>query len=214
MCEAHYHEDLMDLDTEGLFKFRGLYMCNDDPDLRVMEFSDAEDVYDNVVSLFGEDIKDVVEITTANKRNDASMCDRFYFVLGGYKKASVPNYRLETFLHAIGEDGVDARCHRVMVLGATLEWMCRRFVSIPERYFYQSMEIGAVLADPDLTLDFNEDVVGIQGMSLPCHLPEDVQWRILSYCRSPTAQLIHDYNEGLTRYWDSHFCSLSWLVNL
>jgi len=214
-CESHYkssQDELMDLEMEGLFSFRGLYMSNDEPDIRVIEFDGPEDVYAKIGSLFGEHSSSVVEIVAPNKNVDVDFCPRFYMFVGGYRTASAPNWKFETFLRSVGEASVDARCKDVLVIGATSEWMSRRFISIPERYYYHSMEIGAVALDVD-GMASSIDVLGIPGMSIPCYLPENVQMTILSYCRSPCAEIISDYNTELRRYWDSHFCALSWFVS-
>lgn len=206
---------MLDLEVEGLFSVTTVYMSNDEPDIRVIEIPDAEDMGSKLMELMGNGASDLTEIVVNNPRANEECCARFHMFISGYQKGDVPNWQFESFLRKIGQQVIGSRCKAVLVVGSTATLASRSFVSIPSHYYTDtSFSKASVCVLGSAYVSQDVEMLDVPGMCLPRHMPENVQWKILSYCRSPTAELIYQYNLQLTRYWDSHFCALSWIVSI
>lgn len=200
---------------DDLFSFRGLYLNNNDIDVRVIDFPD-----DNSYSEFCSTIvagRDAVKLLVKNKcRGLEERCPYFYFIVVNYGTAKTTNYKLETFLAKIGVHGVSSRCDDVVVIGMTDDTSLGTRISIPSCLYVgevDSVEVG-INGEVDMAclhscaLELNrkaKSLCDIPGMwCLPIWLPVEVQQNILSFCISPTAELVKNEMQRINDWWSFH----------
>lgn len=122
------------------------------------------------------------------------------------------NMHLASFYQKIGMDTLDARVDKAVVVGLYDILHMDKTISVPVQFCVSSiprMEVGQELDSAclkpcgrDLYKQKDLALCDIAGLCIPYHIPLEAQWRILSYLRSPTAQLIEDKVSELCLVWD------------
>lgn len=211
-------EDLSDIfdlemDVDQLFSCTIAYFANEELDARILTMDSEAALLRILEELMGQDSSRVVEVVIDNPVQETKIgCPKFCFYMHDYHDAMPMNYRLENFMRSVGIRGLHARCTKALVVGVTKEWSGRRFVSIPEQHLETNIEkallFGRDVVEREIVGDDHETLLEIQGMFLPVYLPQEIQWRILRYCRSPCAEIMHQENKRIERYWYNHFKSV------
>jgi hypothetical protein len=203
--------DRVSLFVDSLMSFNVVIMSNDQPDIQVMELQ-----YDSQLAiLLQQELGEGYVQTIVNNNNDDTKvkCPFFRVCMTGPGNDAPVNFKLRSFLNRINMNTLNPRCLKAVVVGlATLHHM-ESAISVPSCFC-------TTMIDPiDLNLEEEIDMsclescaqhlypVGstlcdIAGLAMPCHLPPEIQTRILSYCSSPTADIIRDAVFRLRRRWD------------
>lgn len=197
--------------VDSLFSFNVLILSNVDPDIRVVELQ-----YESqIVPLLQTELGTQYVQTLVNNLNaeTKTRCPFFRVCMLGVSPLMSINYKLRAFYTKIGMPTLDARCHKAVVFGlATLQQM-ESAISIP--FVFTSTKIDAIDLDLDPLLDMacltplcengkpiHTELCEIAGLSLPVYIPQDVHFKILQFCISPTATLIRDAANNLRLNWD------------
>lgn len=198
------------MDVETLFNFNILIFENDQPDVRVVELH-----YDTELALFinNEIGPDAVQTIMSNQDQlTKARAPYFRIVASPPNEKYAKNFKFETFLNKIGQGQmITPRTPKVIVIGLHALNALDSAISIPLAFCTTTLDEFAI--DSLGTVDMSciqpiggakttEDLVKISGMTMPCHLPDNVQWLILSYCESPTAAMIKDAMQAVCDKWD------------
>lgn len=133
------------------------------------------------------------ELFIANGRDDESS-PWFRIVFKRYSESNAVNKSLEAFFMASGILGVHARCDSATVMAMMDKDVPDSYVDVPALYYQHAVPSAEVVSIPrDETLARLESI------------PGELVWRILHFLRHPTAQLIFQYWNLQSTYWDRHF---------
>jgi hypothetical protein len=207
---------MMDFDfgvnVDELFNFNVLFFDTNDPDMRVVEMS-----YDvEIAMLIEKEIgTNAVQTIMSNQdRHTKDRCPYFRVVATPPSENIAKNYKFEAFLRKIGQGSlITPRCAKVLVVGLHALNNLDSPISMPLAFCTTSIENFAIdsLGVVDMScvkplgafnIQSSEDLMKISGMRLPVHLPDNVQWKILSYCEAPTAAIIKDTMQAICEKWD------------
>lgn len=202
---------------EQLQEFDVVVMCNADPDIRVISLQFDSQVPLLVERELGGDPRIMQSIICNNSVESKGMCPFFRVFMLGYSNDSPINFKFEAFLKRIGMDSINPRCHKVVVVGLAALNRLDSAISVPHCFTTTKLflaDFPVVLPDEDVDLSclalvaekFHPEastLYDVAGMCLPRHVPHDVQWRILSYLRSPTAEMVQEQMNLLCQRWDA-----------
>lgn len=208
--------DEMDLDedaqriVDSLFSFNVLYMSNSSPDVSVIECDFDFQVGDLCLKIFGQDTC-YQQIIVNNMCPDTnSRVPYFRVIMTDFDPSTAINYKLQSFYKRIRMPTLNARCSRAIVVGLASLYNLDAPLSIPLSFrttsieplqFQGEIDVSCMKAIGKLTSEFSLNEIA--GLCMPLHLPDNVQALILSYCRSPTAQLIVDKIDDICLNWDA-----------
>lgn len=207
--------DLSFLDVDefanSLFKFRAILLRNEDVDMRVIELIDNEDVQQTIKKEFNKPCE-VTQVILPNGSLD-DQCPYFRIILQDYSMGTPVNYKLETFMRSAGILGIHARCTVAMVIGLSGNGMTAPMIDVPSSYRLCHIQPIEMLSPIDMTWATSGSNTRQQGSStdipgivLPYLLPKELEWHILQYLRSPSAEIIQEqitYWNDFTSYWDA-----------
>jgi len=196
---------------QELFSFNIVVIANDKPDIQVMSFQNDMELSMYISSTFGSDA--VQAIIKNHEEESSKMCPYFRIIMDNCSSTSVMNFKLQTLLAKTKNSTIIPRCHRAMVIGLTALTQLDNPISIPYCFTTTDIKPLQFCLDDDfdlaclkpcnnLTNDSSITLCDIAGISFPRHVPWEVQWRILSFLRSPTAELIDAEMVRLTLQWD------------
>lgn len=196
--------------VDGLFAFNVLIFENRLPDIQVLELNSDKAIVELIKSEFG---LNVVQTIVPNMDEDTKLfCPYFRVIFNSFGTAAI-NFKLQTFFQKIRLNAMNPRCSKALVVGlSTMEHGAESTLSVPYRFCTTSIEAielvdkqldfaclkpcAPMSKDPGMTL------CDIAGVSLPYHIPWEVQCKILSYMRSPTAEIVQTKLDDLCHQWD------------
>lgn len=198
------------MNIEELFNFNILMFENDQPDVRVIELK-----HDTELALYiSREIGDNA-VQTIMSNMDQLTKDRapyFRIVASPPNEKYAKNFKFETFLRKIGQSQmITPRTSKVIVIGLHALNNLESPISIPLAFCTTTLDefsidsfgvIDMACVKPLGGASSTEDLVRISGMTMPFHLPDNVQWHILSYCEEPTAIMIKDAMQAVCDKWD------------
>lgn len=199
-----------DMDVSNLFNFNVLLFENDQPDVRVIELKHDTELAIFINQEIGENA-----VQTIMSNQDQLTKDRapyFRIVASPPNEQYAKNFKFETFLHKIGQSQmITPRTPKVIVIGLHALNNLESPISIPLAFCTTTLDEFAIdsLGVVDMACiqpiggaNTTEELIKISGLCLPCHLPDNVQWHILSYCEEPTAAIIKDAMTAICNKWD------------
>jgi hypothetical protein len=201
----------MNVDT--LFNFNVLFFDNHDPDMRVIEMRYDVEIANLIEKEIGSNA--VQTIMSNQDRHTKDRCPYFRVVATPPSENIAKNYKFEAFLRKIGQGNlITPRCSKVLVVGLHALNNLDSPISMPLAFCTTTIQDFAIdsLGVVDMAcikplgafnIQSSEDLVKISGMILPVHLPDNVQWKILSYCEAPTATIIKDAMQAICDKWDA-----------
>lgn len=213
-----YEDDCFDLNyfadrPDSLFSFNTVYMDNQDPDIRVIEFH-----YDYELALYIQSNftnQAMQSIVKNNNTETAVMCPFFRVVIDGFSHEAPINFKLQTFFKKIGMDMMSPRCTRAMVVGLCTLTNLDSPISVPCCFTTTNVDPMDFVVDDELDLACLNTckctnsmepqpttLCEVAGTCIPYYVPRDVQFRILSFLSCPTASLIHQEKCRLMKLWD------------
>jgi hypothetical protein len=202
-----------DMNVDELFNFNVLFFENDLPDMRVIEMRYDIEIANLIETEIGSNA--VQTIMSNQDRNTKDRCPYFRVVATPPSEGIAKNYKFEAFLRKIGQGNlITPRCAKVLVVGLHALNHLDSAISVPLSFCTTTIDNFAIdiLGVVDMAcvkplgkfnIQSTEDLVKISGMRLPVHLPDNVQWKILSYCEAPSAALIKDAMQSICDKWDA-----------
>lgn len=153
-------------------------------------------------------------VVTNRDEETKAFCPYFRIIMNGL--AAYPGERanphLESFYKKIGMDTLDARVDKAVVVGLFDLLHMDKTISVPVQFCVSGiaeMEIGPELDSTCLkpcarSLYKQADLAlyDIAGLCIPYHIPYEAQWKILSFLRSPTAEIIENKISDICMTWD------------
>lgn len=193
-----------------LFSYNVVIMENALPDIQVKELkNDAE-----LVALIHQEIGDAyLQLIVCNNHNETKVCCPFFRIIAkDFDNGTPINYKLQHFYNKINMSSLNPRCTKAIVIGLASLHSMDSPLGVP--YCFSTTDINPITFSIDGEIDMAcltpcggsqaSSLYDVTGMALPCHVPDNIQWNILSYCRSPTAQLIQDKIRDICYQWDMH----------
>lgn len=196
-----------------MFSFNTVYMDNQDPDVRVLEFH-----YDYELALYIQSNFTNQAMQSIIKNNNAEtsgMCPFFRVVIDGFSQETPINFKLQTFFKKIGMDMMSPRCSRAMVVGLCTLTNLDSPISVPYCFTTTNVDPMDFMIDNEVDLACLNtcacsnslepkptSLCEISGTCIPYYVPPEVQFRILSFLSCPTASLINQEKHRLMGLWD------------
>lgn len=173
-------DEAVDEFVKGFTSVNVLYMCNEDPDIRVLRLLDEAHLEMLVGDCFG-DGDGVMQIIVENGSKKKGLCTHFRVFLQGCGTKKPTNYKLEGFMRMINVKGVSVRCEKAVVVG--LDGPLGTLVDVPPELAIGFVpEVGAIIAT---------EVFDCLGKCLPL----DLVWCVVKYMSHPLADLMRDHIE-------------------
>lgn len=188
-----------------LFHCRVLILDNDLPDVCVLELDGADGVEAYIADNFQPSESVTHMIIPNHRRLTSDICTHFRIILLDHHHRSPVNYKLDLFLKNVGHKNMSTRCKVAMVV-ALMGSTSGVFINVPLQHCnvlppaLQDMSVVDAMNGP-------VDYMHAPGIVLPYRLPNELKWKILGYCQSPTAAIIRaefDRINAFWTYWDTH----------
>lgn len=199
--------------VNSFFNFKVLVLSNDEPDIQVFDVT-----YDTELKMLQDEMlgRDCV-ITIVNNLDDHTrqMCPYFRVSMSGFDASCAINFKLQNFYNKIGMSSMGAKCKKAMVVGLHALNQLDSAISVPLCFCTTTIEpmdfdditrdAGIDMACMNLCHQYSNamNLCDIAGLSIPCHVPWEVQWKILTYLQSPCASLIEDAIDTICTSWDT-----------
>jgi len=214
-------QDVCDLDwdaitnvdafVDNLMYYSILIFHNNDPDVRVVDIQ-----YDvQVDMLIHEEIgESPFQTIICNMNNDTKdLCPYFRVIMKDFGNHSTINFKLKTFFDRVGVPDMNARCSKAIIVGLHALHMLNSPMTIPSCFttttidvlrFAPGQEIDITCRDtiPEAFGKEGTPLCGIYNLLIPTWLPTNVQDLIMSYCRSPTADIMEKEINRICMSWD------------
>lgn len=201
-----------DMDPLDLFSFNVLIFDNNEPDVIVQEVKHNTHLAVLISEVFGDD--PVQTIVNNLDQETRARCPYFRIVMSEFKADSPINFKLRAFYNQIKMSSLNPRCGRAMAIGLHALANLDSAISMPLAFCTTSIDVVDYQLDSGVDLvclkpcaqklnPTANDLSDVAGLCLPYHVPENVQWCILSYLREPTATLIKDAMEKVCLTWDN-----------
>lgn len=198
--------------VDGLFSFNVLMLENCQPDIQVIEVGSDKALLELIHKEFG--VSAVQSILPNMDESTKIFCPYFRVITSDFGQAPI-NFKLQTFLNKIKLKAMNARCSKALVVGlSTMDAGSNATLSVPYDFctttidnigfFEKQLDFTCLKPCAPLMREPGTTLCDIAGVSLPYHVPWEIQCKILSYMRSPTADLIHSKLDELCLDWDSH----------
>lgn len=200
-----------DADPLGLFSYNVLIFENNEPDIQVVNVEHDVELAMLVQERFGaEAIQTIVNNLDPNTKDRAPY---FRVVMTDFNPESPINFKLRAFYNQIKMSTLNPRCRKAMVIALHALDRLDSPISMPMAFCTTTINPMDYQVDNTVDLaclkpcakNLNPEattICDVAGLTMPYHLPVDVQWRILSYMRSPDATLIKDAMNDVGRRWD------------
>lgn len=201
------HDMLECLETLDLDSYSAIWFENSLPDISVMEMANDAQMCMFVTKEFG---KDGCIQTIVNNMDPAtkSMCPYFRVFMDSFGKDSPINFKLQSFYHRIGMSSLNARCTKALVVGLAALTNLNEGISVPMAFCTTSIDpIAFQLEEIDMAClnpvgNSRTSLCDVAGLCIPYYVPPEVQWRILSFLRSPEAEMICKEIDLVCHRWD------------
>jgi hypothetical protein len=215
VIDMDIQDDSFDWDAplDEIFGITVLVMDRKDPDISVRLLGSDDEVAAEIGKEFGNE--DFLQLVVVNRDEGTRyICPYFRIIMNQFvaQSTSPVNKHLEAFYESIGMNTLSARTDKAMVVGACDLTSLSRTTSVPIQYSITKLpEVGMGMdLDSDCLkvcareLYKQEDLTlcDISGLYIPYHIPLEAQWLVLSYLRSPTAELIEAKIGELCMAWD------------
>jgi hypothetical protein len=180
-------------------------MDRDQADVSVRTVSCEADANAEIMEEFGHaEYLQLVMIN--NDEKTKQFCPYFRVVMDSFRADEKANHHLQVFYQRVGMPSLSANCKKAMVLGMYDVTDINKIVSIPtslldSTMIPQDLGIGSQV-DSDCLRPLKTALYGIEGVSIPYHIPLEAQWRILSFLRSPLAEMIEKKMSDICFAWD------------
>lgn len=199
------------MDPLDLFSFNVVTFDNNEPDIQVDTIKHDTELALLIQERFGDD--PIQTIVNNRDPETKGRCPYFRIVTNEFGPDSAINFKLRAFYNRIGMSSLNSRCGPAMAIGLHALNLLDSPVSVPMAFCTTSIEFISFQMDGgvDLTClkpcakNLNPEATnlcGIAGVCLPYYMPEEVQWRILSFAESPTAMEIKGEIKRLRERWD------------
>lgn len=196
---------------EDLFSFNAILICNNQPDIQVMEYTS-----DTQLALYIQQEFDVNAVQTIVKNNHEDSergCPYFRIVMEGYDGSAAINFKLQSMFQRMKIESLSPRCSKAMIIGLTTFTHLESPISVPYCFLSTNIDpIDFMLEEPELDMaclqtcqqpvDPKSTLCDIAGMPLPYKLPWECQVHILLYLRNPLAEMICHKIDDLCYTWD------------
>lgn len=199
--------------VDGLMYYSILICHNDDPDIGVVDIK-----YDvEIDMLIHEEIGDSpFQIIICNMNDDTKdACPYFRVIMKDFGNHSTINFKLKTFFDKVGIPDMNARCSKAMIVGLHALHMLDSPVTIPNCFTTTSIDILRFAPGQEIDITCRDTIpksidkmiegtplCGIYNLLIPTWLPINVQDLIMSYCRSPTADIMDKEINRICMSWD------------
>jgi hypothetical protein len=195
-----------------LFHCRVLVLDNDLPDVCVLELDGADGVDKYIAENFQPSESVTHLIIPNHRRLTHDICTHFRLILLDHNHRSAVNYKLDLFLKNVGHRNMSSRCRLAMVV-AMMGSTSGVFINVPLEHCTRALQDFSLVDVKNGPVDYCHS----PGIVLPYRLPDELKWKILGYCQSPTAAIIQqemDRINSFWTYWDTHFRCLGypWFV--
>lgn len=209
----NYTEDFID----DLYSFNVVIVSNQEPDIQVIELTYDAEVWPLLQQELGPNyIQTIVNNmnTSTNKR-----CPFFRVCMKDFGDETPINFKLKSFYHKIGMSSLNPRCSKAVIIGLATLTSLDAAINMPSHFC--STIIDSI--DLDLRDEFDMSCLNlcaeklhppgstlydIAGLTMPYHLPREVQHHILQYCSSPTADIIKGQIADIKRVWDEQLFTM------
>ena len=197
---------------EDIFSFTSILICNKQPDVQMMEYSS-----DTELALYiQQEFHPEAVQTIVKNQHDASrsMCPYFRIIMDGYSPEAPINFKLHTMFMRMGIISLSPRCSKALIVGLTTFTHLESPISVPYCFISTNIDpLDFMVGEPELDMaclkpcaaSANNGITNlceIAGMPLPYYIPWECQCIILSYLRSPLADMIATKIEQLCYIWD------------
>jgi hypothetical protein len=195
---------------DALFDFNTVWFENAMPDISVVRMRSDTDLANFVMQEMEEGyIQTIINNLDPETR---AFCPYFRVFMDKFGNDSPINFKLQSFFNRIGMSSLNSRCRRALVVGLHALDNLTSGISVPMAFCTTSIDpIRFYLDEVDLAClspcakdmypsDFT--LSNIAGLSIPYHLPPDLQWKVLSYLRSPEAEIVNEAILGVCVEWD------------
>lgn len=200
-----------DMNVDELFNFNVLLMENAQPDIQVREMKHDMQLVQLIDTEIGYGA--VQSIVQNNDLETKDQCPYFRIVATPPSSHLPKNFLFEAFLEKIGQGFMSTpRVVKVLVIGLHALNNLESPITVPLAFCTTSVPDFAinVLGPIDMAClepiggraTSSESLKSIAGMSLPYHVPVEVQARILLFCQEPTAAIIKDAMNDICAQWD------------
>lgn len=197
--------------VSNLSDFNVIIMRNDLPDISVVDCKYNSDLY----RILQEELGDVYIQTIVNNLNPETRygCPYFRICTTSLSDEHATNFKLQKFYKSIGLGAMNSRCASAVVVGMASMSIEDSPIAIPSCFCSTKIFLLDLFKEPELDIACltpcarhlhpeNSTLCDIAGITLPYYLPREVQDNILSYCSSPTADLIRREILRLCQQWD------------
>lgn len=215
--EFEFQEMLSDIDNfvNGLTDFDAVIMSNDNPDIQVVEMR-----YDcELVQLLQEELgMNFVQTIVQNNHSESRQQCPYFRICTTQCSDNLPiNFKLQKFYSGIGH-GItfSPKCRKAVVVGLAVNTAFDSPVRMPSSF--TSTRVGELdlTQEPELDLPClkacaqslypeSTTLCDIAGVELPYFVPWECQCLILSFCSSPTCDLIQSEMYRLSLFWHDTF---------
>ena len=205
--------DETEMFVDAMFSFNVLVFTNNNPDVRVVELmSDVELWQFLETEMPGQPY--IQSIIANNDQFTKARVPYFRVVQTGVNDRAANNFKLARFYQKIGLSFMSAKCSKAVIVGLASMDTTSSPISLPSCFTTTSCELSDFLADeidlaclkpcgPELKTNRSATaLLKIAGMAIPYYVPEDVQWKILSFLEEPTAVLIKKAMDVLMTKYD------------
>lgn len=202
-----------DAPIESIFGITVLVMDRTAPDVSVRMLDSDDGVAAEIEKEFGAD--EYLQLVVINHDEETKFfCPYFRIIMDSFmaQTTSPINFYLKAFYENIGMSTLNACVGKAMVVGLCDLTRMERTTSVPIQFAISKVQDIGLPIDMDSTclkpcgkgLHKQNDLTlcDIAGLYIPYHIPLEAQWTILSYLRSPVAELIDDKIGELCLSWD------------
>lgn len=201
-----------DMDVEELGAISIMVFDTAEPDVAVLSKTSDVDVVAEIGEQFGD--AEYLQLIVINRDEETNqMCPYFRIITDTFTSSDRVNYHLQLFYKRIGMSSLNACCNKAMVVGLYDLVEMGRCISVPTKFAISSMdpedmglpkELDSVCLKPCASTLYKPGVTlyDIAGLSIPRWLPIEAQWNIVSFLRSPIAELVRGKMEDICYKWD------------
>jgi hypothetical protein len=208
-----FQEAMQDIEmfVSSLSDFNVITMSNDLPDIRVIDCKYNSELY----MILQQELGDVYIQTIVNNLNKETQygCPYFRICTTPLSNENATNFKLQKFYKSIGLGEMNARCKKAVVVGMASMSIADSPIAIPSAFCSTKIFSLELFKEPELDISClkscaqhlypeNSTLCDIAGICLPCHFPREVQDLIMTFCSSPSADIIRDEMYRLCRQWD------------
>jgi hypothetical protein len=184
-----------------LLRFDVVFCSNDEPDIRVIQVLNEEDLMRLMGDLFGNG-DHVTQIVIPNTCEDL-FCTHLRIIACDYHKKSPVNYKLNDFLRKAKGNYLSSRCSKALIVGMTNPMS--GFVSVPAKFV--TTTISNLIDNEPIEMQSSEmlGLMNIPGTSIMRQLPDEMQWHVFKYCQHPVASIMRAELDRVSNLWDWYF---------